>query len=154
MSKKLIEVGDIFELRTNRGYAYMQCLRIPINKRRELELIRVYLKVHPNKETKLSMIQDNDFFYLNFGLQFAYNRKIVEKIGKVSIEPDFTPPRFFRTENMFGEGWQIIDSTNWMRETISDLTSEQMKLSPWGMWNDTLLIERLDEGWNLENWSN
>ncbi|NYE07484.1 hypothetical protein F4694_004295 [Bacillus niacini] len=25
--------------------------------------------------------------------------------------------------------------------------NEQKQLSPWGTWNDTLLKERLDEGW-------
>ena len=152
MGRKKIEIGDIFELQTNKGYAYMQCVRIPEDKRQDLELVRVYYKVHPSKTMDISIIQESSFFYLRFVLQAAYNRKIVDKIGNASLEPNFHHPRYFRTENAFGDGWQIIDSANWHRETKKELTAEQKKISPWGTWNDTLLIERLDEGWTLENW--
>ena len=152
MARKKIELGDIFELKTSKGYVYLQCVRIPVDKRQDVELVRIYYKVHPIQTKDFSLIQKSSFFYLNFVLQAAYNRKIVEKVGNVPLESDFKPPRYFRTKNPFGEGWQIVDSVNWHRETIEKLTNEQLKLSPWGGWNDTLIIERLDEGWTLENW--
>jgi hypothetical protein len=152
MGRKKIEIGDIFELPTNKGYVYLQCVQIPKDRRQELELIRVYYQVHPDNTTDVSVIQESQFFYLSFVLQAAYNRKIVNKIGNIPLEPEFKIPRYFRTENAFGEGWQIIDTSNWQRETKKKLTEEQKKLSPWGTWNDTLLIDRLDKGWTLENW--
>jgi hypothetical protein len=152
MARKKIELGDIFELKTSKGYIYLQCVRIPIDKRQDVELIRVYYNVHSTQTNDISLIQKSSFFYVGFALQAAYNRKIVEKIGNVLLEADFKPPRYFRTTNPFGEGWQIIDSVNWHRETTRKLTNEQQKLSPWGVWNDTLIIEQLHEGWTLENW--
>ncbi|WP_029038045.1 hypothetical protein [Salinimicrobium xinjiangense] len=152
MGRRKIELGDIFELPTGKGFVYLQCVRIPEDRRQDVELIRVYYKVHPTQTTDIALIQKSSFFYLTFVLQAAYNRKIVEKVGNAPLEPDFKPPRYFRTENIFGEGWHIVDSVNWHRETVEELTDEQKKLSPWGGWNDTLLIERMDEGWTLENW--
>ncbi|MFI1742834.1 hypothetical protein [Thalassobellus sediminis] len=152
MARKKIELGDIFELKTGKGYVYLQCVRIPVDKRQDVELIRVYYKIHPTQMIDISFIQKSSFFYLSFVLQAAYNRKIVQKVGNSTLEPDFKTPRYFKTENPFGEGWHIIDSENWHRETIEKLTAEQRKLSPWGVWNDTLIIERLDEGWTLEKW--
>ena len=36
---------------------------------------------------------------------------------------------------------------------VKELTGGgQKELSPWGIWNDTLLIERMMEGWTPEKW--
>ena len=152
MGRRKIEIGDIFELPTNKGYVYLQCVQIPEDRRQELELIRIYYHVHPHSVADVSFIQESEFFYLRFVLQAAYNRKIVDKVGNISLEPEFRIPRYFRTENAFGEGWHIIDTLSRQRETIIELSEEHRKISPWGTWNDTLLIDRLDKGWTLENW--
>lgn len=152
MARKKIELGDIFQLESDKGYIYLQCVRIPEDKRQEVELIRVYYDVQPTQTTDLSLIQKSSYFYVNFVLQAAYNRNIVEKTGNASLESDFTPPRYFRTENPFEEGWQIVDSVTMHRQSFNNLTEEQKKLSPWGSWNDTLIKERLNGGWTLENW--
>lgn len=49
-------------------------------------------------------------------------------------------------------GWQIIDTDTWHRQLVKDLSAEQKKLSDWGTWNDTLLIEDLVSDWSLEKW--
>jgi hypothetical protein len=38
------------------------------------------------------------------------------------------------------------------RELKKVLDEKDLKLSPHGIWNDTLIIERLEENWRLENW--
>ncbi|WP_156350813.1 hypothetical protein [Psychrobacillus sp. FJAT-21963] len=48
--------------------------------------------------------------------------------------------------------WHIIDYDTWKRETVERMTEEQKQLSPWGIWNDTLLKQRLAEGWTLDRW--
>ncbi len=61
-----------------------------------------------------------------------------------------------RTEhNVKGEflGWHIIDTHTWQRQLVKNLTPEHKQLSPWGIWNDTLLIENLVNDWDLEKWS-
>ena len=61
-----------------------------------------------------------------------------------------------RTEHIVrGEflGWHIIDTDTWQRQLVKSLTREQKQLSPWGIWNDALLIENLVNDWSLEKWS-
>lgn len=48
--------------------------------------------------------------------------------------------------------WHIIDYETWKRERVEVLTHEQKQLSPWGTWNETKLIEKLVEGWTLDEW--
>ena len=48
--------------------------------------------------------------------------------------------------------WHIIDYETWKRERVEVLTHEQKQLSPWGAWNETKLIEKLVEGWTLDEW--
>ncbi|GGA49178.1 hypothetical protein [Psychrobacillus lasiicapitis] len=48
--------------------------------------------------------------------------------------------------------WHIIDYDTWSRENVERLSKEQKQLSPWGIWNDTLLKQRLAEGWTLDKW--
>ena len=83
------------------------------------------------------------------------NRGIVRRVGNYSIPKEFALPKKFRDEHIVrGEFicWHIIDYESWQRESIVKLTEEQKQLSPWGTWNDTLLIERLEEEWTLEKW--
>jgi hypothetical protein len=49
-------------------------------------------------------------------------------------------------------GWHIVNTATWHNTLVKNLSSEEKKLSPWGIWNDTLLIERLTNDWSLENW--
>lgn len=67
----------------------------------------------------------------------------------------FSKSKFVRTKhNVRGEflGWHIVNTETWQRQLIESLSSEQKKLSPLGIWNDTLLIENLINYWSLENW--
>ena len=105
-----IKLGDIFEVKTAKGNAY---------------------------------------------LHFIYNRKkIVEQVSSYPVN-GFEKPQFMRTEHYVrGElsGWHIINTDTWERQLVTELTPEQKKLSPWGVWNDTLLIENLEDDWSLESW--
>ena len=152
MTRKKIVLGDIFELKSDKGYIYLQCVKIPEN-RTEVELIRVYYDMHPTKTNDFNLIQKSFYFYIGFVVQAAVNRELIEKVCNSPIETDFELPRYFRTENLFGEGWQIVDSITMNRQSFKKITNEQKKLSPWGIWNDTLIKEKMDKGWTLENWN-
>ncbi len=62
MAIRKIELGDIFELKTSKGYIYLQCVRIPVDKRQDVELIRVYYNVHQTQTNDISLIQKSFFF--------------------------------------------------------------------------------------------
>lgn len=153
MDKKKIELGDVFEMKTDKGNnIYIQCVEIPDDIRNEVELIKIFYDLHQNQPSEINSIIDGDFFYNRFPLKAALRKKIVTKIGNSPLSNDFESPKYYRTENDFGEGWQIVNAKTWYRDTVSTLSDEQKKLSPWGSMNDTLIIERLESGWRLENW--
>lgn len=150
--KKQVELGDVFEIKTNKGYAYLQCVDIPENNN-EVELIKVFYDLHKEHLLIISDVIKSDFFYIRFPLKAANKRKIVSKIFNTPLSDDFEIPIYFRTENMFNEGWQIVDSRTLHRKSVTELTYEQKKMSPWGGMNDTKIIELLEKGWRLENWT-
>lgn len=88
-----------------------------------------------------------------FPLSTANKQKIVEKVG--SYLSKFEKPKYMRTEHIVkGEflGWYIVNTDTWQRQLVKSLNSEQKQLSPWGIWNDTLLVENLVTDWSLEKW--
>ncbi|MGK6353485.1 hypothetical protein [Parapedobacter sp. DT-150] len=151
--KRKIELGDVFELETKKGMkAYFQCAEIPRDDR-YLELIKIFYDLYPKRPGKIDVIVNRPFFFNEFPLKAALRRKIAEKIGNQPLPAGFKPPRYFRTENTFGPGWQIVDSETCQRQTVIELSEEHKKLSPWGSMNDTLILELLEKGWTLENWT-
>ncbi|WP_299313207.1 hypothetical protein [uncultured Aquimarina sp.] len=150
MTKK-IEIGNIFQLDTSKGKAYIQY----VYEHESLgEYVKVFYNLYDVEPKDFSRItKEEDFFYINFALRAAMKLNIIKKVGNIAISKDFILPSFFREEHLFKENWwQIVDTKTWHRESVKTLSEEQKKLSPWGMWNDTLLIENLEKGWRLENW--
>lgn len=147
-----IKIGDIFEINTPKGKAYLHY----VYKDKTIgDLIRVLPGLFLERPTNFEMLVGlKECYMIYFPLTFAYKQKIVDLVGNVSIN-NFTKPKFMRTEHIINGqflGWHIIDTDTWQRQLVTVLTSEQKKLSPWGIWNDTLLIERLEQGWSLDNW--
>ena len=50
-----------------------------------------------------------DFFFLDFPYRYGIKEKGVNLIGNIPLSRDFTIPKRFRTENVFGSGWRIIN---------------------------------------------
>lgn len=50
-------------------------------------------------------------------------------------------------------GWHIVNTDTWKGQMVNELTPEERLLSPWGIWNDTLLVERLAQKWSLDQWT-
>jgi hypothetical protein len=152
-----VKLGDILELKTKTGKVFLHYVKDSENKN-ELELVRVYYKIH-SKEIKFNKVfiteNDDDFFFLSFPVKSAVRKKILKSIYNAPLENRFEIPNLFRTENIFGGGWNIIDKENdkYIETGVLNLTEQQKKMSPWATWNDTLLIENLEKGWRLENWN-
>lgn len=150
---KKIKEGDIFEINTPKGKAYLHY----IYKDKVIgELIRVLPGLFNDKPVDINKLValEEEQFMVFFPLAYAYKKKIVQLTGEYP-STSFTKPKFMRTEFFVkGEflGWHIIDTDSWQRVLVKNLSEDQQKLSPWGIWNDTLLIEKLTDNWNLENW--
>ena len=146
-----IKIGDIFEIETSKGKAYLHYI---FKDDTNGDLVRVLSGLYSNLPDDLEDIasKDEDFIVF-FPLSAANRKKIVEKVGH--YRNDFKRPEYMRTEHYVrGEflGWHIINTDTWQRKLVKELDDNQKKLSPWGIWNDTLLIERLEERWTLDNW--
>lgn len=147
-----IEIGDIFEIDTPAGKAYLHY----VYKDKVIgDLIRVLPGLYPEKPNNLTDLASlKERYMIFFPLSAAFNKKIVRNVGQFNLST-YTKPRYMRdTHKVRGEflGWHIIDTDTMYHQLVKDLSIEQRQLSPWGIWNDTLLIERLVDGWSLENW--
>lgn len=147
-----INYGDIFEIDTSRGKAYLHYIYRGSDR---IELIRVLRGLYPDSLPDLEQLANTtEAFMVFFPLAAAARRKIVRRIDSFSAH-GFSKPKYMRTtHNIRGEflGWFIVDTDTLKLELVKLLSPDQVQLSPWGVWNDTLLIERLENGWTLENW--
>ncbi|HYE56396.1 MAG TPA: hypothetical protein VD996_16215 [Chitinophagaceae bacterium] len=149
---KKIQLGDIFELKTPNGNAYLHYV---YEDKTMCQLVRVLQGLHAVAPVDFSeLAASKERFVLFFPLVAARNRKIVTYAGHYPAE-GFSKPKYMRTEhNIRGEflGWHIVDTDTWKHRLVKTLTDEERGCSPWGIWNDTLLIERLTEDWSLDKW--
>ena len=147
-----VKIGDIFELKTSKGKAYLHYI---FNDETNGDLVRVLSGLYSDQPEDIeSLASEGEDFFVFFPLLSAYRKKIVENVGHYTS--DYTRPEYMRaTHYIRGEflGWHIIKTDTWQRELVKELNDKQKKLSPWGIWNDTLLVERLEEGWTLDRWS-
>ncbi|CAG0988535.1 hypothetical protein METP2_02424 [Methanosarcinales archaeon] len=147
-----IKLGDIFEINTPKGKAYLHYIH---KDSVTGELVRVLQGLYSERPANLDKLADSEERYIvSFPLTAATKQKIVEPVGNYPTS-NYSKPKLMRTEhNIRGEflGWHLVDTETWQRQLVKTLTSEQKKLSPWGLWNDTLLIENLVNDWSLEKW--
>ena len=148
-----IKIGDTFEINTHKGKGYFQYVH---SHRTIGELIRVLQGLHPERTDIDNIVRQKERYLIHFPAQTALNRKIIRLIGNYPLPDEFEIPKSFRDDSVDNNGkrlfWYIIDYETWKRQRVNRLTEEQKKLSEWGIWNDTLLIQRLEEDWSLGKW--
>lgn len=151
---KKIKIGDVFELETPKGKAYLHYI---YDDPTIGELIRVLSGLYHDRPPELDeIVAKKERYLIFFPLKAAYRRSIVERVGHASAD-GYAKPAFMRSdhwERFEFKGWHIIDTETWRMQLVSRLSDEQKQLSPSGIWNDTLLRDRLVAGWSLENWGN
>lgn len=147
------KIGDLFEINTPRGKAYLHYF---YSDSITGDMIRVLNGLHKERPPDLyKLVADNERYIVSFPIKAAKKEKLIESVGNF---PDvtFQKPEVMRTKHIIqGEflGWHLVDTKTWGRTLVKTLSSEQKKLSPWGIWNASLLIEKLTNDWSLENWS-
>lgn len=148
-----IKFGDLFELVTSKGKVYFQYI---FETEQKIQLIRILPDFYPERPNNFSeVINKKELYYVHFPLKPAYRKKLVEYVGNYEIPSQVMIPEHMRSQhNIRGEmlGWHIINTETWQRDFVKNLTDKQKELSPWGIWNDTLLKERIEEEWTLEEW--
>jgi len=147
-----IKIGDIFEMNTLKGKSYLHY----IYKDKAIgDLVRVLPGLYSERPANFDKLAGSkERYMIFFPLSAASKQKIVEQVSFYPSDK-FEKPKYMRSEHIVrGEfiGWHIIDTETWHRQLVKRLTSEQKQLSPWGIWNDTLLIENIINEWSLEHW--
>ncbi|MEP0478946.1 MAG: hypothetical protein ABJD23_01945, partial [Nonlabens sp.] len=135
---KNLQLGDIFEIKTQRGWAYFQVCHFD---KLEGDLIKIFNHVYDNSQTDFQkIISVNDTYYYRSLLKPAYRRKLVDLVGYEDLPKGFELPRYSRSKHLVrGEflGWFIIDHVANTQILIQELSEDQKKYSSDGIVNDT-----------------
>lgn len=148
--KKLM-LGDIVEISTSRGLAYAQFT----HKHKQFgALIRVLAGFHELRPNSFDHLAGRAAaFVCFFPLSAAVDKGIVNVVGNASIPDEAQKLPIFRdgiadpTTGKVAVWWLWDGENEWK---VGTLTSEQRKLPIRGVWNDTLLIERIQSEWTPE----
>jgi hypothetical protein len=150
-----VKCGDIFEITTTKGYGYFQCVKeTPVE---ESETIRILPGVYQDvNEAKLdTLVNEKELYFISFPLKYALKKECVRYVGNFKVPASITVPKYYR-DILKIKGkficWHIVDSETLQRRSVEKLSEDEKRLSPWGSWNDTLLAERIAEGWTLDKW--
>lgn len=150
MSRKS-KPGDVLEIKTKRGLAYAQ---YALRNSEMGALLRVLPGFHPIRPSSfVRIIEQPEQFVTFFPLQAAIARNIFEVVSHEKVpEASQKLPLFRACGHIDREGfihdWWLWDGNKSVR--IGKLSPDQRRLPIKGIWNDTLLIERIEEEWSSE----
>lgn len=156
MALPRIKYGDVFEIVTTKGVGYFQCVEeAPAT---ECETIRILPGTYKDmEEANLeNLVDEKELYFVQFTLKYAVKKKCIKLIGNFKVPEHVVVPRYYRATHIIrGEFlcWHIVDRETLQRRSVEELSDDEKKLSQWGVWNDTLLAERIAEGWTLDKWT-
>ena len=143
-----LKIGDIIEIKTQKGLSYAQYT----HKNKLLgTLLRVFSTIYAIRPVSYEKVIEDDLrFTIFFPLQAAINQKIVEVVSNLNIPLKYKNFPLFRTgvinpKTDKVDTWWLWDGDKELK--IGKLNNEQKQYPIRGIWNDTLLIERIDNDW-------
>lgn len=150
-----VEYGDVFQVSLTNGYGFVQCVKEA--PKTECETIRVLPGVYGENDIDNidKIVSAKELFFLRLPVKYAIKQKLLKPIGNFPVPIGSKAPRFFRTEHIIGSefiGWHIIDSENFQRRLVKELSLEEKSLSEWDIVSIPDLVEKIETGWTPENW--
>ena len=149
VQRKRPKIGDVLEIGTPKGFAYLQYTnRDPTYG----ALIRVLPGVYQQRPSAFSdLVRERERFFIFFPVGAAVNREIVTIVANEDIPAharEIPPMRAAGGIDRNGHvlNWWLIEKGN--KRMVNELTTEQRNLSLAEAWNDTMLIQRIVEGWS------
>jgi hypothetical protein len=150
--KKPPKIGDIIEIPTANGRAYAQYThQHPTHG----GLIRVFDTLFESRPDTFSEIVGGRVrFSTFFPIAAAVKRGLISVVGNEEIAPHNRSFPVFRngvadpTTKKVATWWFWDGQKEWK---VGAITSEQRKMPILGVWNDTLLVERIETGWTPSN---
>jgi hypothetical protein len=150
----IVQIGDIIEIPTAKGIAYALYTHQYDKPPKYGSLLRVFDKIFEQRETRFEEMSALPIrFSIFFPLKAAITRKIFSVVGHIDVPLNLKQFPLFRTgsPDLYSkkiEQWWLWDgNTAWK---IPSLTNEQRKLSIRGIWNDTMLRNKIESGWRPE----
>jgi hypothetical protein len=144
-------IGDIFEIPTAKGLAYAQYT----HQHSKLgALIRVFDSLYSSTPSDWGKMVDGPVQFSTFyPLKAAVQRGISRIVAHHQVaEPNRSFPTFragiIDPKTRKVSVWWLWDGENEWK--IGNLSPEQRKLPIREVWNDTLLVQRIEEGWRPE----
>lgn len=148
---KRIKLGDVIEIPTGSGLAYAQ---YALKKEQWGALLRILPGLFVQRPANLcELVKAKERFVTFFPLQAAVNRKIFDVVANCEVPYSAQRLPLFRAAGYVDKQGKVQDWWLWNGERewhIDRLTDEQAKLPMRSVWNDTLLIERIEQGWTPE----
>ena len=146
-----IKVGDIVEISTNKGFAYAQYV---LKKERWGALIRILPGLFDERPGDLCELAAKESRFVTFfPLQQAVNKDIFQVVANCEVPESAKEFPVFRAAGHVDRQGRVANWYIWNGEQswqVDHLTEEQLRLPIRSVWNDTLLIERIEQGWTPE----
>lgn len=146
-----LKIGDVVEIKTEKGLAYAQYA----HKHKQYgALLRVFGNFYGTRPSDFAEhVKSKPAFMCFFPLSAAADQGIVLIVDCVALPleaqtfPTFRAGVVDPATHKVGVWWLWDGEKEWR---VGELTAEQRRLSIRGVWNDTLLIERIESGWTPE----
>ena len=145
------KIGDILEIATDKGRAYAQYTH---ENKLMGGLIRVFDAIHDSRQTDIAdLVRGTVRFSTFLPVRQVVKQKIFLVVGNADITPENQMFPLFRAGAVNPKTRKVDQWWLWDGEKewpIGSLTAEQRRLPIRGCWNDTFLIDRIEEGWTPE----
>lgn len=149
---KRARIGDVVEIRVSDGFSYALYTH---HQPKFGALLRVFERVWSSRPTAFQeVVQDAIRFEIFFPLEAALKGSILEVVDHQDIPATLKPFPTFRSGMIDPSTkkvavWWLWDGEKEWR--IGELTSDQRRLPIRGVWNDTMLVGRIESDWRVEH---
>lgn len=143
----MIKIGDVFAIATISGKAYFQFVKkIPPMG----SLIRVLPGRYDSEPNLDILVEEKTNFWVFFPVSAALKQGIIQKTKGCTIPAHAKETPTFRAGVVDPSTGRVDTWWFWNGEKewkVGEITEEQRKFPIRGSWNDTLLVQRIEEGW-------
>jgi hypothetical protein len=152
--RKRPRIGDVIEISTPKGLAYAHYTHRHDTPPKFGALIRVLPGLHKVRPvTFASLVQASAQFITFFPLGAACSRGIVSIVANEPLPEHAAVFPTFRSGARGKDGlvktWWLWDGKKQWR--VGELTQKMRAFPIRGVWNDTLLVERICSGWRADD---
>lgn len=150
------KIGDVIEIKTEKGLAYAQYTHNHTAPPRYGQLIRVFDGLHEKQPDNLNVLVRGSILFLTFfPLHSALSRSIFRVVGNVAVPQDAQSFPIFRMKGLVDPvtkkalRWALWDGES-EKMLERPLTDAEKSLPILGVVNDTMLVDRIVSGWRSE----